>query len=72
MSQVHDAEPNDIYIDEKGNVWRVTAVCNEPTVQMSLLEHENPYANKKIQTINGGVNGMMWDGFKRIYRGDKI
>lgn len=67
MSQVHDAEPNDIYIDEKANVWRV-----EPTVQMISLEHENPYANKKIQTINGGVNLIMWDGFKRIYRGDKI
>lgn len=60
---MHDAKPGDIYEDANGKKWLVYGICQEPTVFAEELEviHPNP-AVRKI----GGVNGFMWDGFKRI------
>lgn len=65
---VHDASPQDIYIDAAGKLWRVVSICHEPTVTVEEIEKttDNPYANRVRKS--GGVSGLMWDGFKRIYK----
>lgn len=62
---VHDAEPNDIYIDDDGKLWRVVGVCGEPTVIVQEIESEIPAS--PVQR-SGGVSGYMWHGWKRIHR----
>lgn len=64
---VHDAQPNDIYTDASGKLWRVIGVCGEPTVIVQEIEPANP--DSLIQK-SGGVSGFMWHGFKRIHRPD--
>lgn len=62
-------EPKQLYIDVHGDVWEVTSVCHQPTVRMvrvDTLAREEPI----IQF--GGVNGCMWNGFRRLVpEGDK-
>lgn len=42
---VHDAEPGDIYVDLTGKLWRVIAVCHQPTVTAEEVEGHLPSAN---------------------------
>ena len=35
---VSDAELGDIYADDAGKLWRVTAICRDPTVTMESVE----------------------------------
>lgn len=35
---VHDAQPNDIYVDNTGKLWRCVGVCHEPTVIFEEVE----------------------------------
>ena len=65
---VHDAEPNDVYIDAQGKLWRVIAVCGEPTVHVQEIETQQP--EHPVRQV-GGVSGFMWHGFKRIHRPEK-
>lgn len=66
---VHDAEPGDIYIDAHGDVWKVVGICKEPTVTMDYLgESGAKEARDRLSRLSGGVGGLMWNGFKRIYR----
>lgn len=90
---VHDAEPNDIYADEQGKLWRIIGVCHQPTVIAEEVEgtlndpnaprHDfavHPGGLSSIgQTLmprasiikarkSGGVGGLMWKGWKRIWR----
>ena len=63
---MHDAEPGDIYVDESGKLWRVQSYCKDPTVE--LVEVETDGSCRKPIHRGGSVYGMMWQGFKRIYR----
>ncbi len=65
MNEIHDAKPNDIYVDADGKLWRVLGVCGEPTVLVEEIEKQQPY--EPVQK-HGGISGWMWEGFKRIYR----
>lgn len=65
---VHDAEPGDVYVDKEGKLWRVMGTCHEPTVQVAEIERTVP---ERPVTLRGGISGLMWDGFKRIYRPEK-
>jgi hypothetical protein len=90
---VHDAEPGDIYTDERGKLWRIVAVCHQPTVEAEEVEGtlydpnvpQAPNAAAAAVGINlgqfgvssarinkqrksGGTNGLMWNGWKRIWR----
>lgn len=62
---VHDAKPNDVYIDESGKLWRVVGVCGEPTVIVQEIESATP--ESPVQR-SGGVSGYMWHGWKRVHR----
>lgn len=35
---VDDAIPGDIYVDEKGVLWRCMATCNDPTATFEAVE----------------------------------
>jgi hypothetical protein len=61
---VHDALPSDIYVDEHGKLWRCMSICNEPTRYFQEVES----AGHSPQSKSGGVSGLMWNGWKRIYR----
>ena len=82
---VHDAEPGDIYVDALGKLWRVIAICRDPTVTVEEVEGHVPspvnyggvvgqigMASSSPQIVkarqSGGVGGLMWHGFKRIWR----
>lgn len=66
MSDVRDAEPGDIYIDATGKLWRVVGVCHEPTVIMKEIETDDRL-NVHVRKT-GGINGAMWNGWRRIWR----
>jgi hypothetical protein len=59
---VHGAQPRDVFVDRQGKLWRVVGVWTEPTVIMEEIEEQHG------TRLHGGVSGMMWDGFKRIWR----
>jgi hypothetical protein len=64
MSDVHRAKPNDVFVDPAGKLWRVTATWSTPTIimrEVESLDRSNP------EELHGGVNGCMWDGFRKIY-----
>lgn len=92
---VRDAEPDDIYVDSTGKLWRCVSICHLPTVVMEEVEGRVP---KPVQDYGigvpgavtfqagvqnsifpdiikdrktGGVDGLMWTGFKRIWRKEK-
>lgn len=65
---VHDAQPNDIYVDASGKLWRVVGICGEPTVIAQEIETLTPESPVKC---SGGVSGFMWHGWKRIHRPEK-
>ena len=65
---VHDAEPNDVYVDEDGKLWRVLGTCGEPTV---IVQEVEPLAPDSPVKLSGGVSGLMWRGWKRIHRQPK-
>ncbi len=50
---VHDAQPQDIYVDENGKLWRCYMTCGEPTVGFEEVEGyvPNPMANQGAQAI---------------------
>ncbi len=60
---MHGAELNDLYADEEGKLWRVIAICGEPTVTVAEVE---PSALDSPMRMRGGVSGQMWVGFKRL------
>lgn len=62
---VHDAELDDVYVDEQGKLWRVVALCGEPTVHVQEIETSTPESPVKR---SGGVSGVMWRGWRRIHR----
>jgi hypothetical protein len=63
---IRDAEPSDIYVDERGKLWRVVGTWQEPVVIVEEIEATNP--NDALRRMTGGVSGVMWCGFQRIYR----
>ena len=65
---VHDAEPGDIYVDESGKLWRCIATCNEPTCTFEEIEPTGGSGWKERK--GGGLSGLMWNGWKRIYHPD--
>lgn len=62
---VRDAEPGDVYVDARGKLWRVVGVCHEPSVTVQEIEF-TPMQSARQQ--GGGVSGLMWNGFTRIFR----
>ena len=67
---IHDAEPNDIYIDEFGKLWRVVGIVGEPSVIVEEIEADERGVKPSVRK-NGGVNSLMWRGWKRIHRPEK-
>lgn len=65
---VHDAKLDDLYVDDAGKLWRVVALCGEPTVHVQEVETMMPDSPVRR---SGGVSGLMWRGFKRIHRPDE-
>lgn len=81
---IHDARPGDIYADAEGKLWRVITTCREPTVTVEEVEpsgHTSYLAQQAPQAVyisqpgefirqrkEGGVTGLMWAGFVRIWR----
>lgn len=65
---VHDAKPEDLYVDAKGKLWRVIGVSGEPTVHVQEVETLTP-DSPVVRSC--GVSGVMWSGFKRIHRPDE-
>lgn len=65
---MHDAQPGDVYVDAQGKLWRVFSYCSQPTVGVEEIEKNGDYADDQRVRMNGGVSGLMWDGFKRICR----
>lgn len=63
---VHDALPGDIFVDEQGKLWRCMSICNEP--MRTFVEIEPPHANFAASQKCGGVSGLMWRGWKRVWR----
>ncbi|KKN30170.1 hypothetical protein LCGC14_0836840 [marine sediment metagenome] len=68
MNDIHKAQPEDVYVDAQGKLWRVVSICGEPTVLLTEIEPET--RNDSVQ-MHGGMSGLMWDGFKRIYTPEK-
>ncbi len=69
---VHDAEPGDIYVDKDGKLWRVVGVCKDPTVTVEEVEGSiGRHGRIQKDHQNGGVGGLMWAGFRRIFRPDR-
>ena len=66
MSGVSDAKPRDVYVDQDGNLWRVVCRWDQPVVQMEAIDLEDERGRKARQIA--GINGQLWDGFKRIHR----
>jgi hypothetical protein len=66
---MHDADLGDVYVDARGKLWRVVALCREPTVHVEEIERED---HREKARLNGGVSGYMWRAFKRIYRPEPI
>lgn len=64
MSDIHNSKPGDVFVDPEGKLWRVIGTCNEPTVHMREIE---PRSITNPQDIRGGIGGLMWVGFKKIY-----
>lgn len=67
MSDVAEAQPGDVFVDEAGRIWKVMSKCDEPSVYMECLE-KAASEREGESSMRGGVSGRMWDGFKRIYR----
>jgi hypothetical protein len=67
MMSVHDARPGDVYVDSNGKLWRVVWVCDQPTLSMKAIEPES-CASVSERKAEGAITGLMWNGFKRIYR----
>lgn len=83
---VHDAEPNDVYVDGSGKLWRVVWTCHEPTVGVEAVEPSGylPGPDGAIDAAtgssltgsfirekrSGGVSGQMWQNFRRVWRRD--
>lgn len=62
---MHDAKLGDIYIDAQNKLWRVRGRCDQPMV---FLEEVEPAENATKRELAGGIDGLMWNGFKRIWR----
>jgi len=63
---IHDAEPGDIYVDDSGKIWRCISICPEPTVK--FVEIEQTQGAQARLSRDGGVSGLMWKGWRRIWR----
>ena len=60
---MHHAELQELFVDDGGKLWRVVAICGEPTVTVQEVE---PAAPKSPVKMRGGVSGLMWTGFKKL------
>lgn len=62
---VHDAEPGDIYTDASGKLWRIVAICHQPTVDAEEVEGTlfDPNA-PQVPAAAAGVVGTQF-GFVR-------
>lgn len=65
---VHDAKPGDIYVDNDGKLWRVLWTLAQPSIGVEAIEPRDVDGAKEV--LQGGISGIMWEGFKRIYRKD--
>ena len=70
MIRIHDAQPGDIFVDANDKLWRVTGRWDEPCVAVEAVEPDlvsigcSPNKQKK----QGGVSGLIWQGFTFLYR----
>lgn len=67
MSDIQDAHVGDLFVDKSGRPWTIVGVCQEPTViavRMTFTGDDRPE-----ERIHAGVSGLLFDGFKRVWRG---
>ena len=60
---VRSAEPNDIYVDPNGKLWRVIALIGEPSVRMREVETVTP--DNPVERVHG-VSAPLWDGWRKL------
>ena len=65
QKDVAHAQPRDVYADDQGKLWRVIAVCGEPTVTMQEIEPAYPGEGTQMEA---GVSSLTWKGFKLVSR----
>ena len=65
---IRDAKPGDVYAEKDGKLWRVVGVVGEPSVIVEEIESLSPESPVRM---HGGVSGLMWQGFTRIWRKDR-
>lgn len=61
MSDIHKAEPGDIYADPNGTLWRVVATCHEPTVCVEAVEPHGVIGKMKpgeLYNVNDEANSF--------------
>jgi len=69
VTNMRDAEPGDIYVDDDGKLWRVVGVICEPSVTVEAVEHEFIIGGApQFPRRSGGITGHMWHDYQRIYR----
>ncbi len=81
MSDIHKAKPGDLFMDKYNKLWRVISVCAEPSICMEEVEPDPQsrgpgvmpsmglFGNYRTRK-DGGISGLMWEGFKRIFSPD--
>jgi hypothetical protein len=65
---MRDCDLDDVFADEFGRLWRCVGLFREPTVRLEPLDTPDQGGRS---ALFGGVSGMMWDGFKKIYSPEK-
>ena len=63
---IRPESPGEIYEDKNGNRWLVMSLCNEPTVKMQRIVAHWSEGQPVPQQQEGGITGLMWDGFKKV------
>ncbi len=62
---IDKAQPNDLFQDEKGNMWVVIGRCDDPVIYMEQVQLPGQ-PKIQLRKRDGGITGNMWDGFKNI------
>lgn len=63
---IHNASSGEIYEDKNGDRWIVMWTINEPSVCVQRVQPRYRVDDEMPEKKSGGVNGLMWQGFKRV------
>ena len=62
---MHNAELQDLFLDENDKLWRVVMTCTHPTVTVEEVE---PREGRHRERKGGSVYGQMWFGFRKLVK----